>query len=242
MPSAEKLHQLSRKILVGMSLAVGRSIEPRQERRVVDRGAQQVAERRSGQRSKHLVLAPHRRQVVDLLVAGCEVIVPHQRQPFTEWVRPAQHAKNPPGLQAFRIIRTDRRVRECGAHLPKTLGHQRCPHLSFENSADTGRGAVFQVTLNLRPRGGKTRPAVEMHNPSAVPRSFGGRMVDRPWILCVTFQGFISGLSMRDCTAPRSLVSPGLSTTRSITTPNPPFAACSPTATAEYSWPGMSRS
>ena len=46
----------------------------------------------------------------------------------------------------------------------------------------------------------------------------------------------------RDRTSPRSRVSPGLRTTRSITTPKPLLAASSPTALAEYSWPGTSPS
>src|SRR5262245_19411544 len=48
-PQGEELHQLAGQVLVGMPLAIGRRVEPNQERGVADHRPEQLAERLAGE-------------------------------------------------------------------------------------------------------------------------------------------------------------------------------------------------
>ena len=100
---AEELHQLARQVLVRVALAVARGVEPDQHRRVVNDSAQQRRERPSAELAEQFVLPAHQRQAADLEVAGCEVVVPQERQPLGQRVGAEQHPVNPPGLEPLGI-------------------------------------------------------------------------------------------------------------------------------------------
>ena len=59
---AEELHQLAGQVLIRVALAIAWGVEPHQERRVVDGGAQQFAERPTAELAEQFVLPPHERR------------------------------------------------------------------------------------------------------------------------------------------------------------------------------------
>ncbi len=92
----EQLHQLASEIFVGMFPAIAGSVEPDQERRVAHGGVEQISKSAAGTNAKGLILPAHEREVVDLGIAGGEVVVPHEREPLAQGVRPEDHSVDPP--------------------------------------------------------------------------------------------------------------------------------------------------
>jgi hypothetical protein len=80
----EELHQLARKVLVRMLAAIGLRVEPHEQRRLAQAAPQQLAERCARQFAEGLVLPPHRAHVLDLRLAGREVVVPHEHETLAE--------------------------------------------------------------------------------------------------------------------------------------------------------------
>jgi hypothetical protein len=170
----EELHQLSRQVLVGMSLAVGRRVEPDQQGRVADESIEQLGEGGAGVPAEDVVLPPHRGEAADFHVAGCEMVVPEERQPLAERVGPEQHAVDPPRLQPRGVVGSDRRVGQQRRGGIEVVGNAVAAGLAVEEADDTGLRAIFQVAPQLVPGGGEPRAAVQVDHPAQVP---GGRLV-----------------------------------------------------------------
>ncbi len=174
-PEGEQLHQLAGEILVRVPVAIGRGVEPDQEGRVPHRGVQEVAERGPGVSAEQVVLPPHGGQVVDLLVAGGEVVVPHEREPLAERVGAEQHAEDPPRLEAVRIGRRDRRLgdrRRGPFELGRGPGGE---NPAGQEPVDARLRAIFQVAPQLLACRGEPRPSVEVDDAAEVPGRFGRR-------------------------------------------------------------------
>src|SRR5262249_39592225 len=102
----EELHQLAGQVLVGVPLAIARGVEIEKKGRLAYAGIEELAERRAAEGAERLVLLPQEADVVDLLDTGGEVIVPHQRELFGQWVRPEEHAEHPPRLEPAGVAGT----------------------------------------------------------------------------------------------------------------------------------------
>ncbi len=181
-PQGEELHQLAGQVLVGVSLAVGRRVEPDQERRVADHRLQQLAERLAGQAAERLVLTPHGRRVADLEDAGGEVVVPHQGQPLAQGVGREDQAEEPPRLEASRVARSDRGLaqdaRDPLEHLG--LGRSERPAFSIEQAVDAGLGTLREVAPDLDPARRKPGAAVQVGHTTEVPGRLGRWLITGP--------------------------------------------------------------
>ena len=182
-PEREQLHQLAGEVLVRVALRILLGVEPDQERRVAEHRVQQPAERAAAERAQRLVLPPHQRQVVDLEVAGGEVVVPHQRQPLGQRIRAEEHAVDPPAFQAIGLGRGQRQVGQAvgeGGEVRRARrGTGPCP--SSSRSID-GFGAVLQVAPDFVPGGGEAGPAVQVDDPAEVPGRIGVGDISRPGV------------------------------------------------------------
>jgi hypothetical protein len=173
----EQFHQFAGQVLVGMLLAIGRSIEPDQDCRIAHHGVEQFAERFAAQRAEQFVLPPHDAEILDLDGAGGEVIVPQERQSLAERIGTKKHPINPPCFQPSPIRggveQQRRRLLELGGHTLAARG-------AGQQSLDARSRAVFQIALNLAPRRGEAGPAMQVDHAAQVPGRFLAWRVGTP--------------------------------------------------------------
>jgi hypothetical protein len=173
---------------------------------------QQFSEGGAGEFSQDVVLLPHGGQIVDLEIARGEVIVPQQREPLAQCIGREEHAKDPPGLEPIgRRRRRGRVSKRRGNHLEVFHGAVD-PRLPLQDTRDAGLGPVAQIALDLVPRGGKPRAAMQVRDPGEIPRSLLRRSVGRPRIVIRFNQAFHVVPSVqrpdRSLISPRSIVLP----------------------------------
>ena len=133
-----------------------------------------------GDLAEEIILALHEPQVVDLEVAGGEVIVPHQRQAFLERMGRKEAAVEPPGLEPFGASRIDRRLPDDRRQRFETFGNSFRASLAFDEASNGGFGPVAQIALDLLPRRREHRSPMEVHHPLEVPGDGVGWFVGRP--------------------------------------------------------------
>ena len=92
----EKLHELSRKVLVRRALEVHTSIEVSQHRGILRHRNQQITEVASRLRAKQFILLQHFAVIQNLLIAGRKMPMPEERHLFLERLFRGQHAIGPP--------------------------------------------------------------------------------------------------------------------------------------------------
>ena len=131
---------------------------------------------------KRLVLPPHQGQVVDLEVAGGEVVVPHQRQPLGQRVRAEEHAVDPPAFEAIGLGRGQRQLGQAVGERGEIRGNAAGSGLPFQQPVDRRFGAVLQVAPDLVPGGGEAGPAVQVDDPAEVPGRIGVGDISRPGV------------------------------------------------------------
>ena len=151
-----------------MPLAIGRRVEIDEERGIAESRTEQLAKRRPGQAPEAGVLAMHESDVLDLEVAGCKMVVPHQGQPLAERVGREEHPVEPPGLEPPRLAGRDRRLdqqRRRSLEILRRRGTERS-ELPFEQPLDALLGPFGKVALDLAPASSESRAAVQMHNPA----------------------------------------------------------------------------
>ena len=95
----EELHQLAGEVLVRLALPVRRGVEPVEKGGIAEHRPQQVAERPAAMAAKRLVLPAHGLDVLDLELAGREVVVPDQSEALGQGIGREEHPVEPPGLE-----------------------------------------------------------------------------------------------------------------------------------------------
>ena len=108
----------------------------------------------------------HEAEVVDLEVAGGEVIVPQEGQALGQRVRTEEHAVDPPTLQAIGLGDGERQLCQTISPRGEIRWDAVGARLPFQQPIDRRFGAVLQVALELVPGCSEAGPAVQVHDPA----------------------------------------------------------------------------
>ena len=121
----EQFHQFAGEVFVGLALAVRWGVEPDEQGRVAEHGVQQVAEWAATELLECIVLHAHRGDIVDLELAGCEVVVPGEREAFAKRVRREKSPIEPPCFEPPRVRRAAGCIGQDGCRLVDVSGNAR---------------------------------------------------------------------------------------------------------------------